>query len=323
MAKAVINLQKESGGIVKISPVDGTGVTEVTVPESGNLVSVGTAVTDNAIARYDGTTGKLQNSGVIIDDSDRLLVGNTPSGLNTLGQLIVNQPSSGNVNLGLTNKTNDSYSYIYNDGTALKISNTYHLTAGYKPIILQTGDSDRLTLGANGNLLVGTTTDNGIDKLQVNGSSNIYGLNTALQYKRTSNYASGMSGYFGDKIEYAMRTVTSSITKTFRVTNSTPSNNENFGLFFKARWAIYNQTPCVGSYEYCVGFKQPGSGATCVFVNATSGNAIGATSPLSVSSTAINSTSFDVTITVNSYYTNVVLELEAIFTSGTCTITPL
>lgn len=39
MAKAVINLQKESGGIVKISPVDGIGVTEVTVPESGELVT--------------------------------------------------------------------------------------------------------------------------------------------------------------------------------------------------------------------------------------------------------------------------------------------
>ena len=72
MAKAVINLQKESGGIVKISPVDGTGVTEVTVPESGNLVSVDTAVTDNAIARFDSTTGKVQNSGVVIDDSGNL-----------------------------------------------------------------------------------------------------------------------------------------------------------------------------------------------------------------------------------------------------------
>ena len=39
MAKAVINLQKESGGIVKISPVDGVGITEVTVPESGELVT--------------------------------------------------------------------------------------------------------------------------------------------------------------------------------------------------------------------------------------------------------------------------------------------
>lgn len=82
MAKAVINLQKESGGIVKISPVDGVGVTELVVPESGNLVSVDTAVTDNAIARYDGTTGKLKDSGVIIDVSGNLLL---TSGTGALG----------------------------------------------------------------------------------------------------------------------------------------------------------------------------------------------------------------------------------------------
>lgn len=79
MAKAIINLQKESGGITKISSADGTGVTEVVVPESGNLVSVGTAVTDNAIARYDGTTGKLQNSGVVVDDNGNVGIGVTPS----------------------------------------------------------------------------------------------------------------------------------------------------------------------------------------------------------------------------------------------------
>ena len=39
MAKGVINLQKESGGIVKISPADGTGVTEVIVPENGELAT--------------------------------------------------------------------------------------------------------------------------------------------------------------------------------------------------------------------------------------------------------------------------------------------
>lgn len=65
MAKGVINLQKESGGIVKISPVDGTGVTEVTVPESGNLVSVGTAVTDNAIARFDGLVKEVQDELIV------------------------------------------------------------------------------------------------------------------------------------------------------------------------------------------------------------------------------------------------------------------
>ena len=77
MAAGMINLQKASGGVTKISGIDGTGTTQVMLPESGNIVSVDTAVTDNAIARYDGTTGKLQNSGVIIDDSGNVGI-NTP-----------------------------------------------------------------------------------------------------------------------------------------------------------------------------------------------------------------------------------------------------
>lgn len=40
MAKAVINLQKESGGITKISSADGVGVTELVVPESGTLATL-------------------------------------------------------------------------------------------------------------------------------------------------------------------------------------------------------------------------------------------------------------------------------------------
>ena len=42
MAAGIINLQKASGGITKISSVDGTGVTELVLPESGELIgSVG------------------------------------------------------------------------------------------------------------------------------------------------------------------------------------------------------------------------------------------------------------------------------------------
>ena len=61
MAKGIINLQKESGGIVKISPADGTGVTEVIVPESGELATkfIGSFITaytifDNCIVAFGG-----------------------------------------------------------------------------------------------------------------------------------------------------------------------------------------------------------------------------------------------------------------------------
>lgn len=68
MAKAVINLQKESGGIVKISPVDGIGITEVTVPESGELVTkeyVDSLKTiASGTATFDATTNNIKLTGI-------------------------------------------------------------------------------------------------------------------------------------------------------------------------------------------------------------------------------------------------------------------
>lgn len=68
MAKAIINLQKESGGIVKISPVDGVGVTEVTVPESGELVTkeyVDSLKTiASGTATFNATTNNINLTGI-------------------------------------------------------------------------------------------------------------------------------------------------------------------------------------------------------------------------------------------------------------------
>lgn len=69
MANGKIRFGKQSGGQLALVIPDGVANTEVVVPESGTLVSVGTTVTDNAIVRFDGTTGAVQNSSVTIDDS--------------------------------------------------------------------------------------------------------------------------------------------------------------------------------------------------------------------------------------------------------------
>lgn len=82
MANGKMRFGKQSGGTLGLVFPDGVSDTEVVLPESGNIASVGTAVTDNAIARYDGTTGKLQNSRVIVDDTGSLLL---TSGTGALG----------------------------------------------------------------------------------------------------------------------------------------------------------------------------------------------------------------------------------------------
>ena len=76
-----LKLGKASGGVLNVTAADGATSTNLILPESGTVSSVGTTVMDNAIARYDGTTGKLQNSGVIIDDNGNIGIGaTTPSG---------------------------------------------------------------------------------------------------------------------------------------------------------------------------------------------------------------------------------------------------
>lgn len=56
MANAKFNLQSELGGVTTLTPIGAANNGTVIIPESGTLASVDTAVTDNAIARYNGTT---------------------------------------------------------------------------------------------------------------------------------------------------------------------------------------------------------------------------------------------------------------------------
>lgn len=177
MAAGIINLQKASGGITKISSADGTGVTKLVVPESGNLVSVDKTVTDNAIARYDGTTGKLQNSGVFINDGGSVGIGlanphanlgvnhNAPgsTGANndTVGCSIAIDSAAVAVNpiLGLR-WTYDRVGIGGNSYSSQLVANSENnfalemYTTGNSPLVFGTNSTERIRIDASGNLLL-------------------------------------------------------------------------------------------------------------------------------------------------------------------------
>lgn len=138
---------------------------------------------DNAIVRFDGTTGAVQNSGVTIDDNGNVGIGVTPSAWRTTSKA-VQLGASGSIE-SLTN--NGSYVSLnannYNNGSndiyinTAAVTKYLQLLGTHRWYTAPSGTAGNpitwtevMTLSSNGNLLVGTTTDNGVDKLQVNGS---------------------------------------------------------------------------------------------------------------------------------------------------------
>ena len=142
--------------------------------------------TDNAIVRFDGTTGDVQNSGVIIDDNGNVGIGVTPSawvGLTKAIQLnqygaAVGASTYSSVNAFLVSNSYQSNINTWNYTLSGSLATKYEQLGGtHQWYTAPAGTADNpiswtnvMTLNANGNLLVGTTTDNGVDKLQVNGS---------------------------------------------------------------------------------------------------------------------------------------------------------
>ena len=74
----ILTLPVDDGNAGQVLSTDGSGVLSWTNAGAGDVVGPGSA-TDNALTRFDGTTGKLiQNSGVIVDDANNM------SGINAL-----------------------------------------------------------------------------------------------------------------------------------------------------------------------------------------------------------------------------------------------
>ena len=158
--------------------------------------------TDNAIARFDGTTGKIiQNSGVTISDADAIV---TPSTIQATTSKLTNltdgyipyhiSDASGlansyinQINLGINISSGVSVGWPVNTGTAQTYA-VFRLRNSTSNAILDFGNNGSggfwlqhtnvanlslnypIILNPNGgNVLIGTTT-NGLDKFQVNGS---------------------------------------------------------------------------------------------------------------------------------------------------------
>lgn len=123
--------------------------------------------TDNAIVRFDGTTGAVQNSGIIIDDGINIGVGVTPSAWITNAKAI---ELGFNGNSIWSDQLNEIFigSNWYYSSTGFKYANTGYLATHYKQLngahqwyTAPSGTSGNaitwtnvMTLNASGNLLL-------------------------------------------------------------------------------------------------------------------------------------------------------------------------
>lgn len=139
MANGKIRFGKQSGGQLALVIPDGVANTEVVIPESGTLVSVGTTVTDNTVPRFDGTTGQVQNSSVVIDDSGNLLIGTSTD--NGVDKLQVNGSISSGTIIVFDSGDLNNFKYItQNVGTVPTMLNVPIYDHGYLEVIVYSGN---------------------------------------------------------------------------------------------------------------------------------------------------------------------------------------
>lgn len=241
MANGKFLVGKPSGGVTTVTVADGASNTNLVLPESGTVSGVTTAVTDNAIARYDGVTGKLQNSGITINDKNWINIGGYSDAYTDI--LAINNNISENIfRAGLAGVSN---------GLVIRKDSTANMTLIYSN---QSG-ANTFTIDSYGHLLVG----------QTSGTSHAISGN---------NYATGLPiiQFGGDGVANAVAffavnnstwTASSAAATAIRVGGSTTGRSINAAGTINAAGADYAE------YEYSnditlakgqiVGFKADGT----------------------------------------------------------------
>ena len=178
-----IVIPKIGGGSTTVTVANGATNTNLVLPESGTVSGVTTAVTDNAIARYDGTTGKLQDSLIKITDDNRLiryreeatdaLTINSGAFAGVKPQIQIYTDSTGNAGqlLHIGNIATDSSS-IFTRRAGTRFSLSYENSAGESSksasiyvestsafsnspsLKFEVGNTEKASIDSNGNLLL-------------------------------------------------------------------------------------------------------------------------------------------------------------------------
>ena len=202
------------------------GTDRIRVDASGNVgIGAASPVTDLQISKAGSSTIRLTNT----SNSTNVELGITTAlgfvgtqtdnsfAINTNNTERIRITNSGNVGIGTTSPSekfslyggdavftqwtgtgNGSFLKILNSTTTANgttLQSSYFGSGGFGPLKFDVGGGVRMSITSSGNALIGTTTDNGVDKLQVSGSGSFITDVSARQYNATSGFGYNVGGF--------------------------------------------------------------------------------------------------------------------------------
>jgi hypothetical protein len=216
-----------------------TNMEDVIVDTSKIMQKV--ASTDNAIVRFKGLTGEVQNSGVVVDDNNN--IHSTTSSGNSAIVRDVSTSGAGNY-IRFKNIADNDTSYVYSLGAMLKLAQASDTTDS--KITFATMDIERLTLDSAGNLLltsvtgaIGYGSGTGAQVVQLINKNNAVTLNKSNGIINLSNSA-----------------LPAGVTTVFQVNNSLVQQTDiillSIGGSYTANYSIWSTFGNDGSFNIFV-----------------------------------------------------------------------
>ena len=129
------------------------------------------------------------------------------------------------------------------------------------------------------------------------------------------------NGLLSDRIRVPLRSGGSNASITITATCSIASNNEDFGIIINEKSILYNSSTSSRVTTRAISVHQPGGGGTVTLVENVSNTVINGSGYTCGAPTMINTSSFSVVLTTIAPYTNCILEIEGMYTSGYVIIT--
>jgi hypothetical protein len=305
-----LTLPVDDGTTGQVLTTDGSGVLSWTTDAGGDVVGPASA-TDNAIARFDLTSGKIiQNSVVTIADATGNMAGVgtlssgaiTTTGVLTVPAGTVSAPAittTGDTNTGIYFPAADTIAFTEGGAEAMRINSSGNVGIGTTTPVAITNYTTLDIRGSNGGLLyigasgvdslrlIGEGTDSYVDNLTATGSL-VFRTNNATERMRITSAGNVGIGTSSPGSTLDVRAVTGVTQLT-----STTGTNSVYSTWSNTGGALYygrdsSTGGTFGSSAYAAVLYSTGAYPMAFFTNATermridsSGNVgIGTTSPI-------------------------------------------